>query len=55
MLTTDACTLLVQLLNPKLRYIGNDNSLLAMGALRYILVQEIYNIKLSRERDRPVF
>ena len=45
----DAYTLLVQLLNSKPRYEGNDKSLLAYGALRDIYALVIHNIKMPRE------
>ena len=44
-------THLVQVLNPKLRYIGNDKSLLVGDGLRDIYALVIYNFKLSRERQ----
>ena len=50
----DVYTPLVQLLNSKLRYIGNDKSLLAMDTLRDIYALEIYKIKLSGERQAEV-
>ena len=51
MFERDAYTPLVALLNLKLRYVGNDKSLLALDTLWDIYALPIYNIKLSRERQ----
>ena len=48
-------TLLVQYLNPKLRYIGNDKSSLALDAVQDIYALAIYNIKQSRQRQGNKF
>ena len=46
---------LVQLLNPKVRYMSDDKSLLAVDALRDIYALTIHNIKLSGERQEHEF
>ena len=55
MFRRDTYTLLVQLLNPKLKYVGNCNSLLALAALQDNYALAICNIKLCRERDADKF
>ena len=52
MFRRDAYTPLAQLLNPKLRYVGNDKSLLAFYDF-YALV--IHNIKLSIAKQADKF
>ena len=47
----DTYTSLLQLLNPELRYIVNDKSLLTVDILGDIYALVIYNIKLSRDRQ----
>ena len=51
----DAYTPFVQFLNPKLRYIGSDKSLLTLDTLRDIFALAIHNIKLYRERQQDNF
>ena len=51
----DSYTLLVQLLNSKLRYVGNDKGLIAQDALQDIYALVIHNIKLSRGRQIDEF
>ena len=46
----DVYTLLVQVLNPKLRYADNDKTLLFLDAFLDMYALVIHNIKLSRER-----
>ena len=46
---------LVQLLNPQLRHVGNDKSLLALDALWDIYALAIDNIELSIERQGYMF
>ena len=48
-------TSLVQFFNPKLRFIGNDESLLALDALRDIYALAFHNIKLSKEKQVDKF
>ena len=55
MFGSDAYILLVQLLKPKPRYLGNNNSLLALGAFKNIYALAIHNITLSRERQADKF
>ena len=50
-----AYTPLVQFLNPKIRYMGNFQSLLALDVFRDINPLAIHNIKLSRERQENQF
>ena len=45
---------LVQLLTPKLRYVGNDKSILALDSLQDMYVPVMHNIKLSRQRQADV-
>ena len=46
-------TPLVQLLNPKIRYMGDDKSFLALDTLRNTYVLAIHIMNLSREsRDK---
>ena len=47
----DAYTPLNKLLNPKLRYAGNDRSLLALDVLRHSYALAVHNIKLAREKQ----
>ena len=47
----EAYTPIVQLLNPKLGYVSNDKSLLALDACSDIYALVILNIKLSSERQ----
>ena len=51
----DAYILLVQLLNAKLRYKGNEKGLPALDALWDIYTWAIHNIKLSWERQANKF
>ena len=46
---------LLQLLKPEVRYMGNDESTLALHALQDISVLVICNIKLSRETKGDKF
>ena len=46
---------LLQLLNPKLRDLGNDESLLALDALQDIYTLSVHNIKFSLERQEDKF
>ena len=55
MLKRDACTSLGHLLNPKLRYVGNDNSLLTLNTLQDIYALLTHNNALSRERQVDKF
>ena len=45
----------VQLLNPKLKYIGNDKGLLALDAVKDVYTLVIHYIKLSRKRQTGMF
>ena len=54
MFRRDANTLLVQFLNPKLRYVGNE-SLLVLDAPSDMYALVIHNIKLSRKRQSDTF
>ena len=47
--------LLIQLLNPKIRYMGDYKSLLAADALRDIYALAIHSIKVSRKRQEHKF
>ena len=49
MFKRDACNPLMQLLNPKLRYVGNDKSIFAPDAVWDIYGLVIPNVKLARE------
>ena len=51
----DPYTPLLQLLDPELRYIGNDKSLLVLDTLRDIYALAFHNIKLSREKEEDTF
>ena len=42
-------------MNPKLRYVGDDKSLLALDELWDIYALAIHNIKQSREREADKF
>ena len=55
MFERDVYTLFMWLLNPKLRHVGNDNSLLALDVLHDIYKLAILNIKLPRERQADKF
>ena len=50
-----AYTSLVQLLNPRLRYVGNDKNLFATDAFWDIYALVTHNIKLSRGRQMDKF
>ena len=51
----DAHVLLVQLLNPKIRYMGDDESHLVVEALRDMYALATHNILVSRERQENQF
>ena len=55
MVGRDVYAPLVQLLNPKLIYVGNDNSLPTLDALQDIYALVIYDIELSREKQANKF
>ena len=55
MFGSDAYIPLVQLLHPKIRYMVDSKSLLALDALRDIHVLVIHNVKLLRERQENQF
>ena len=55
MFEQESCLLLVQLLNPKVRYMGNKKSLFALDTLRYIYILAIHNVKLPRKRQEKQF
>ena len=55
MFRRNAYTLLVQMLNPELRYVGDYKSLHAVDAVWDVYALVIYNIKLSRERQAEKF
>ena len=55
MFRRESFTLSVKLLNPKLRYVVNDKSHLALYALPDIYVLVMHNIKLSSKRQADKF
>lgn len=51
----DAYTPIAKLLNPKIRYVGNERGLLALDVLRGVYALAIHNLKLARERQEDEF
>ena len=51
----DAITPLTTLLEPKIRYVGDERSLLALDVLRKVYFEVVFNLKMAREKQKSSF